>query len=158
MAIKAFHSSDISDLGYRLKMIGLCNEKYKHELYALMHSLGIENFVDWVEYTDDVKPYFENATAFLMCSDFEGMGRVTAEAMFYGCPIIARATGGTMDLIKHGETGWLFETVEECADLIKKVITDDNEAMVQRAHDFAKHELAEEVYGKKIMDVYNSIL
>ena len=62
-----------------------------------------------------------------MTSEFEALGRVTAEAMFYGCPVIAHATGGTLDLVKDGETGYLYNTIDECAELIRKVCPENQE-------------------------------
>ena len=157
IAIKAFAESEVWKQGYRLTMLGGIEKEYKQVLLGLASSLCCANYIDWVEYTDNTKPYFENASAFLMCSDFEGLGRVTAEAMFYGCPVIGRNIGGTKDLIQDGYTGYPFDTEHECAQLIKKVIADDNREMIAHAQAFVRQELTEEVYGSKIMDVYNSI-
>ena len=88
----------------------------------------------------------------------EGLGRVTAEAMFYGCPVVAHATGGTLDLVKDGETGCLFNTVDECAALLRKVCLSDNESMVLHAQEFAKNNMSQEVYGPKIMEVYKNVI
>lgn len=35
-----------------------------------------------------------------MTSVNEGLGRVTIEAMFYGCLVVARHTGGTLEFLK----------------------------------------------------------
>lgn len=45
----------------------------------------------------------------LVCSKAEAFGRVTAEAMMGGMPVIGSNTGGTTELIRDGETGFLFE-------------------------------------------------
>ena len=105
-----------------------------------------------------MKPYFSKAIAFVNPSINEGMGRTTAEAMFYGCPIIAHASGGTLDLIKHGETGFLFKTVEECVELMKKVCYTNQDEVILRAQAFAMQNLSIENYGKKILKVYNTVL
>ena len=88
----------------------------------------------------------------------EGLGRTTAEAMFYRCLVIALASDGTLDLVKHGETGYLFNTVEECAELMKNVCTSNQEDVILRAQEFVKQNLSIENYGAKIMEVYNAVL
>lgn len=157
-AIQAFGTSGISKDGFRLKLMGNCREGYRTILEQTAREYDIFDFVDFVECQKDVKPYFAKATAYIMASECEALGRVTAEAMFYGCPVIAHATGGTLDLVQDGETGYLFKTVEECAQLIRNVCTESQESMIHRAQEFAVNNLSEEVYGPKIIEVYNQVL
>ena len=105
-----------------------------------------------------MKAFFAQAKAYINPSVNEGMGRTTAEAMFYGCPVIAHASGGTLDLVRDGETGYLFNTVEECAELMRKVCIADQEEMILRAQEFARENLSIDNYGKKLLEVYNSVL
>lgn len=157
-AILAFALSKMAKDGYRLKMVGNCNEEYHASLIETAQQYGVLSNIDFIPRQTDVKPYFIYATGYIMASDFEGLGRVTAEAMFYGCPVIANATGGTLDLVKDGETGYLFHTVEECAQLIRKVCTEQQEPLILRAQDFAVNNLSQEVYGPKIMEVYKKVI
>ena len=157
-AIQAFGTSGISKDGFRLKLMGHCREGYRTILEQTAREYDIFDIVDFVECQKDVKPYFAKATAYIMASECEALGRVTAEAMFYGCPVIAHATGGTLDLVQDGETGYLFKTVEECAQLIRNVCTESQESMIHRAQEFAVNNLSEEVYGPKIIEVYNQVL
>ncbi len=158
LAITAFAISGMAKEGFRLKLMGNCEEGYKKSLLETIKGYGIVDAIDFVPCQTDVKPWFSKATAYIMASECEGLGRVTAEAMFYGCPVVAHATGGTLDLVKDGETGFLFNTVEECASLLRIVCTNDNELMILRAQKFAKDNLSQEVYGPRIMDVYKKVL
>lgn len=158
LAIRAFAFSAAHKNGYLLRFVGECDELYRSELMSLAESLGCQDSIEWVNYCEDVSQYFANATAFLMCSKFEGLGRVTAEAMFYGCPVIALATGGTLDLVKQGETGWLFNTIEECAQLINQVCKEDQSDLIMQAQCFANQNLLEEVYASKILQIYEDEL
>ena len=106
----------------------------------------------------DVKPYFSNAKAFIMASTNEGLGRVTAEAMFYGCPVIAKDSGGTKDFIEDKKTGYLFQTEDDCAELMQMVCRYPQDSLILRAQDFVKRNLSMEVYGPRIMEVYNSVM
>ena len=158
VAIIAFAKSGMAQQGYRLMLMGNCEEKYYISLMGTIREYHIEGAVDFVPCQKDVKPYFSNATAYIMSSEFEGLGRVTGEAMFFGSPVIAHATGGTLDLVKDGETGYLYNTEDECAQRIRKVCTENQEPLILRAQEFAINNLSQEVYGPKIMEVYNKIL
>ena len=125
---------------------------------ALAESYGCAEYVDFIPVQEDVKPFFAQAKAYIKPSVNEGMGRTTAEAMFFGCPVIAHASGGTLDLVRDGETGYLFNTVEECAELMRKVCIADQEEMILRAQEFVKVNLSIDNYGKKLLEVYNSVL
>ena len=93
-----------------------------------------------------------------MASVDEGLGRVTAEAMFYGCPVLALDSGGTKDLIKNHETGDLFRSENECGALLQQVCHTSQEPMIRRAQDFAMSNLTIEVHGPRLMQVYNAVL
>lgn len=157
-AILAFAESEVCKKGYKLLLMGNCGDEYRGVLMQTIKEKKLEKHIEFVPCQKDVKPYFANATAYLMMSDFEALGRVTAEAMFFGCPVIAHATGGTLDLVRDGETGYLYNTLDECAELIKNVCAEPQEALILRAREYAVNNLSQEVYGPKIMEVYESVL
>lgn len=157
-AINAFWKSSVYNEGYILKLMGNCTEEYKQSLLTTIDELKITDFVEFVPCQVDVKPYFMHATAYLMTSECEGLGRVTAEAMFYGCLVIAHASGGTLDMVIDGKTGYLFNNIDACANLIQKVCSNDNEQIILQAQQFAITNFSQEVYGPKIMEVYKTVL
>lgn len=157
-AIIAFTKSCVYKDGFILKLMGNCLDEYKKSLLQTINDLGIKDYVEFIPCQSDIKPYFAHATAYLMTSDFEALGRVTGEAMFYGCPVIAHATGGTLDLVQHDITGYLYNEIDECAELIQKVCATNQMEMIMRAQKFAINNLSQEVYGPKIIEVYNKVL
>lgn len=156
-AIEAFAKSGMASEGYTLKLIGNCEEKYKESLNETAKKNGVLDSIAFIPCQAEVKPYFATATAFIMASEYEAFGRVTAEAMFFGCPIIARATGGSLDIIKNGETGYLFTTMDECAELIRKVCKEEQSAIIRNAQRFAIENLSQEAYPIKIQEVYDTV-
>ena len=99
-----------------------------------------------------------NATAFLQCSLIEGLGRTVIEAMFYGCPVIARNNGGTVDFVSDGKNGFLFDTEEDCIEKIKYVVSNDVSSIIHKAQETAKEGFAIEDYGMKLEKIYNAVL
>jgi len=158
-AIEAFGKSGLAKDGYRLKLVGVVkDEECKAEFDSLAKKYGILDYIDYPGKTSDIRPYMKNASAFLMCSQFEGLGRVTVEAMFYGCPVIGRNTGGTAEIVSDGENGYLFDTIDECASLMRRVAEEDTMPMVRRAQQFAIENFSEEEYGEFVYKIYQGVL
>ena len=158
IAIEAFGKSLLSTRGFRLKMVGNCDDAFQQSLLETAISQHCSDSVDFISCQDDVSVLFREASCFVMPSYYEGLGRVTAEAMLYGCPVVAHASGGTLDLVRNGITGHLFSSVEECASKMNLVCSTDQNSMIERAQRFVLENLSQEVYGKKIMEVYKTIL
>lgn len=157
IAIKAFALSKLYEEGYRLRIVGRKTEGYQKTLETIMDEHSIKSNVDFIGESNDVKSHMAHAQAFLMCSQNEAMGRVTIEAMFYGTPVIGRYSGGTKEIVSNEETGYLFDTVEECADLMIKTVRSDNTQLIKRAQSFAVDNFSLENYSTKICDVYNKL-
>lgn len=157
-AVRAYGKSGLFRDGIRLKVVGNTSSETVLKIKALTEEYNCTGMVDCIPVQKDVKPLFAKAMAYINPSINEGMGRTTGEAMFYGCPVVARASGGTLDLIKSGETGWLFTTEEECASLLKMVCSTDQKDIILNAQKFACEHLSTGNYGNRIMDVYNKML
>lgn len=77
-------------------------------LRRLAGQLGVADRVHLHGPSDDPRAFFDRADVALMCSRDEAFGRVTAEAMVRGRAVVGAASGGTPELIRHGETGLLY--------------------------------------------------
>lgn len=158
-AVKAFCMSGLASKGYDLKMVGNCTDEYKEKLLHIIQSFtnDMVKHVEFLGYQNDIAPLMKRATAFLMCSHNEGLGRVTIEAMCYGCPVIARHSGGTVDYLKDGETGFFFTHDEQCAASMNEVALEPTPSTINAANEFFKQHFTEEVYGEKIWGIYQSL-
>lgn len=157
-AINAFAKSGLKNNGYKLKLMGNCDDSYRKSLLETISINNLTDAVEFIPFQKDIKPFFSVASAYIMASEYEGLGRVTAEAMFYGCPVIAYASGGTLDLVKDGVTGYLYNNIGECAKIMNEVCFTDQETIIIRAQNFVKDSLSHEIYGPKILDIYKTIL
>lgn len=159
-AADIFCRSHICDRGYHLYYIGKYNEDYKEKLLDIAREYGQEDYFVFLGYQSDIRKFMVKASAFMMCSKFEGLGRVTIEAMFYGCPVLGHNTGGTKEVIAHDITGLLYNTADEAVVMLRKLIDDKAQAdrLTKNAADEAKLRFSEEEYGKRIMDIYRQVL
>lgn len=159
IAIKSFALFNKSIPDYRLKFVGSISSEYKERLKSLASGLNILGSIDFEGYHENTKNYYERAAGYLMCSKHEAMGRVTVEAMFYGCPVIGYNGGGTKEIIEDGVDGYLFNTVKDCATCMRHVIANHNiSTIIENAHEKARKDFSIENYGEKIIVIYKNLL
>jgi glycosyltransferase involved in cell wall biosynthesis len=107
----------------RLILAGTGGSRYIRRLKALCESLEVDDLVDFLGFVEDPFDVYMRADALLVCSKYEGMGRVTAEAMSIGLPVIGRNSTGTAELIDHRKTGLIYNgDVEELVEQMIEVI------------------------------------
>jgi len=157
-AISAFAKSGLAADGYKLKIIGEDQSNYMSKLNKIVAHAGLSDAVEFLGRSDKVKEYMSRATAFLMCSENEGLGRVSIEAMFYSCLVIGRNAGGTKDLLLDGKTGLLFNDIDGCVAAMQKTVETDHQDIIRYAQQYAQENFSIENYGGKILEVYGRIL
>lgn len=122
---------------YQLKLIGEGDEKYIEILKGRIKKLGIENKVKFIGYTNNVQDFMKKAKAIIVPSKKEAFGRITAEAMFNGCLVIGRNTGGTKEQFDNGlgmigeEIGLRFDNQESLISCMERV-TSMEDSIYQR--------------------------
>ena len=93
--------------GLMLQVIG--KNKNIDRMKKLAGKLGVMDcveFVGWIP-PEKIKTYYRKASVFVMPSLMEGFGLVFLEAMAQGLPVIGGNVGGTLELIKDEENGYL---------------------------------------------------
>lgn len=157
-AVRSFGKSGVSAKGFSLRLVGRCSESQQKDLLKLAAEYHCEDAISFLGFCNDVKPLMSKARGFLMTSLNEGLGRTTIEAMFYGCPVIARHSGGTVDFLRDGDNGYFFETEDECARLISQLADQIPTGLIHRSQSFVRSYFTEEVYGREIMKIYRRVL
>jgi N-acetyl-alpha-D-glucosaminyl L-malate synthase BshA len=94
-------------IGARLIMIGDGPDRLAVERQAADY--GIADVVDFVGEQQDLVPWLSAADLFLLPSSQESFGLAALEAMSCSVPVIASRVGGLPDVIRHGETGFVFD-------------------------------------------------
>ena len=120
----------IKELSWHALLIGGAGKKsaYDDELKTLAKKLGIENRVKFVGDQGDIVPYYAISDLVVSASmEPEAFGRVAVEAQAMAKPIIASAHGGSLETVKDGETGWLFNSgdVDDLASKLCYALADD---------------------------------
>ena len=103
----ALSAMQLNDMKY--KIVGDGNDK--QYLQSVAKKLSIDNVVEFVGTVSDeelLKAY-QSADIFVLPSNKEGFGIVYLEAMLFKMPIIAAKEKGALDVIDHGNNGYLCE-------------------------------------------------
>lgn len=124
----------------------------KGELVQWIANANLENYVEMVGEQEHVEKYYKDASIFLCTSKWEGFGLVVVEAMECGLPVISFKTDGPLEIISHGENGYLVDNynLDEFVNRIE-CLTKDVELRkqfsckaVKRAADFALDTIVEQ--------------
>ncbi|HEY6584761.1 MAG TPA: glycosyltransferase [Gaiellaceae bacterium] len=79
----------------------------------------------------EVNAFQVHSAAVLQKSIREGFGLTVTEALWKGRPTVGGRAGGIPSQIQDGETGWLVDSVEECAAACKEILADPAAAGVR---------------------------
>jgi glycogen synthase len=97
----------------------------------------------------------------LMTSTKEAWGRVTVEYMILGRPVIGTNTGATKEMVKDGETGYLYEPgdYQSLTKHIKAILgnPEQSKKMGELAMDVVKS-INNENYGEEIYNEFKKLV
>jgi alpha-1,3/alpha-1,6-mannosyltransferase len=123
------------------------NVEYRGELGRLAKELGVS--VDFrLDITDAERAtLFQTALCVVYTPDKEHFGIVPLEAMFAGTPVLAVSSGGPLETIRDGDTGFLREPTPEAFGDALLVLIGDPDRATQMGQKGRKH--VEATFGTK---------
>jgi glycosyltransferase involved in cell wall biosynthesis len=135
------------------------------QLEAIAASAGIGDRVKLVGIVGrpELWSLYRYALFFAMPSRMpEGLGLVFLEAMASGIPVIATRSGGTPEIVNHGESGLLVEsnTPEQLAAAMRQLLNwpAERERMGQRARDTVASRYSWRQVAHQYVEVFSSCL
>jgi glycosyltransferase involved in cell wall biosynthesis len=85
-------------------------DAYVAALRDSVAALGLAKRIRFLGFRSDIPALMRAMDVIVHCSTApEPFGRVVVEGMLAGRPVVASAAGGVLEIISHGQTGWLFE-------------------------------------------------
>ncbi len=140
------------------------DDSYPGLLRALCKDLKLEDLVDFRGRVVDVYRMLLNEVDIATHSSVEPepFGRVVAEAMICGLPVIASDDGGPGDYITHGKTGMIFPRRDESAmaECLLTLINDESKRaeMGAAAREYALHEFEPNRLAREMTEFYHQLL
>ena len=158
-AILALGELKRQQLQAKLTIVGGGDDPYRARCENLVKDLELSSQVNFVKNVEGPWELLSKASCLLQCASHETFGRVTAEAMLAGCPVIARNSGATAELIDDQQTGFLFDDPGELPGLMKKVIENSPElsSITTRARRQARTRFDPKRVAKEVFTVYQGI-
>ena len=144
-------SSSESANDYHLKM-----SKYVEEN-------ALESNVHFLGWRQDLRDIFKNSDIYISSSYSESLPDAVREGMLAGLPVIATDVGGTRELVKHGDTGYLIQP-GDLADLenyLVHLINDEEKRslMGNKAKEFLQENFSNQNYARQFQgmteDLFN---
>jgi FkbM family methyltransferase len=137
-----------------LIIMGPALPSYLRELEKIVRDEKLKGYVHFHEFRENPYPVVNQADIVLLSSRREAFGRVTLEAMLLKKPVIGTNSGGTLELIREGYNGLLYEpgNYRQLADKIEYLIEHRDKLVEfgEKGLEFAKTTFTKEKYGGEV--------
>jgi glycosyltransferase involved in cell wall biosynthesis len=158
--LKAFERVRKLRAGMKLLIVG--DGRCKADLQTQARTLGIGEDCVFVPAKAEVAEWLRSIDIFVLPSLSEALSNSLMEAMACGCCAVASRTGGNVELVVDGRTGWLFEpgNEEELASVLEHLITHE----AQRKHTaaegcrFLRERFSVAALGRRMEELYSALL
>lgn len=127
----------------------------KKELETLAEKLDTQERVEFLGRIarEETAPFYQEAGVFVLPSLNEGMSNAMLEALASGLPIVATDTGGSKELIKEGENGFIIK-FKDSDDIAEKLEILINNSELVRSMGQASRRRAEKMSWQKVAEEY----
>jgi hypothetical protein len=146
---------------YTLTIVGRGNDESEKRLRERLQNPDLEN-VTYAGFRNDMSAVYEMGDVNVVTSRSEAFGRVTVESMMSGNLCLGADAAGTTELIKDGETGFLYA----CGDALDmseklKYILDNREscaAIAKKGQEYMKRNMTADINADNIYKLYCEML
>ena len=121
---------------------------------------NLKDRIHFIGFHENIWPFIRAFDCKILATakQFEGISQALLEAMFARCPVIASAYGGTPEIVRHAETGFLFKphNSDEIADRICDVLNNETQTnrIVEQAFKNVKSKYTINTMGKRTLAIY----
>ncbi len=151
----------------------VCGRPYHDDYFRLLKKLAAGKRVEFVLDADDtrIRQFYRQALATVLPTRYEDcygnlqpapelMGLTLLESMACGTPALCYRAGAMPEFVRHGETGYVFDSREELTAQLRHLADhpDVAEEMGRQARRRVEHDFDYRVVGAKLLAVYEGLL
>jgi glycosyltransferase involved in cell wall biosynthesis len=159
-AVRAIAELRDQGLQVQLWLVGEGDKDYHNFLQKLVQEKNLTTQIRFWGQVENALPYIQQADVLLLCSRCEAFARVIVEAMKVGKAVVGTRSGGTVEQIKDGFNGLLYEP-QNYRDLAKKLTYLHNDPELRNKMGTEGRKWAEKTFNqdnykkemKKILDL-----
>lgn len=109
--IDTFADFALTDSHFKLLMAGDGDLLLKNEMYSRIKKFGLQSRIELLGFKNDPYKLMSHAAALIVLSNYEGFGFSTIEAMYAGCLVIAKNSGGSKEIMDDDKLGILYDDI-----------------------------------------------
>jgi glycosyltransferase involved in cell wall biosynthesis len=135
---------------------------FHREMLRFIEVSGLGDSVTVAGPRNDVPDCLRSSDIFIFPSRREGMPNALLEAAASGLACVASRIGGSVDIIRDGESGYLFDTEDEIgmARTVTRLLQDPAETLRlgQAARDVILNDFSLQAVARRYLDLYRELL
>ena len=160
-AVRAFAKLRDQGIPAQLWAVGGCDPAYCDFLQNLVQDNNLVKQVRFFGQVDNAFPFIQQADVLLLCSRCEAFARVVVEAMKASKPVVGTRSGGTVEQIKEGFNGFLYEPQnhQALAEKMKYLYDHPDKAqeLGENGRQWAMRTFTRERYQEKIAEILSQL-
>ncbi|MGB2716719.1 MAG: glycosyltransferase family 4 protein [Vicinamibacterales bacterium] len=154
--------TDIPQLHLLLKGDVFVDDVTPDRVVEYIDTHGMRSWVTIVPFVDDIRKMHSIADVLVLCSDDEALGRCVVEAMAMKVPVIVSDSGGTHEIVRDGETGFVFSggDVSALRGCLIEALSDNNRYhhLGRAARSYVVDHLTARESAARVMALYEQML
>ena len=138
---------------------GIIEPEYADSIRRMLCDTTYATWLGEVPY-EQMGSLYRRADLVLNCSGSESMPNSLMEAMALGRSVLAANIPGNRSLVRHGETGWLYDSGEDFVQLVLKIKTDAplREKVGVRAKEFMMANFSPQLEAERYLALYSRLI
>ena len=152
----------IRNLRTGMKLLIVGDGSCRSGLEEQARTLGILDDCVFLPASAEVPDLLRSIDIFVLPSLSEALSNSLMEAMACGCCAVASRTGGNVELVANGRTGWLFEpgNAAELASVLKNLIGNDGDRKdtAAKGRQFIEQQFSFPAMQRRMEEIYAALL